>query len=1422
MLGRPQPGDSEADLLRFQQQFLAAGAEPAVHVVRRPDKRRGETGTEDGLPEMEPSHRDVVDIPELPDQVPSLTPAPPKKSRFKSEHVHFEDEDPEAKLDRHDTHVTAVLTKIIERDTSMVPVSLPEFTGSAFPKVFHRSEVKEQAPATTGRKSIFAQKIAARRAMEDRAGSHTDAGCGGTNSRAGTERSNSLPAVSMETEQPAAPCEGKAVGKGSRLVTGQGLGMPHSSLEAKKIHQENEARLSAMSKAEILEEQRRLLSQLDPRLVSFVRSRDGSVPVVRPSHTPAEGLEDQGAQGSTDTQTDIQDSHSEDEQVEMENEEEQLDPEPEAPITEEELPVKPQKEWMHMDKLEPEKLEWLRDLPAPRKRGTRKAMQARFDFSGALIPPTADLPTHLGLHHHGEEPELAGYSLQELFLLSRSQVTQQRSLALTTLARVLRKAHLGDFASCLKGSVVCTLLDAGLLFLLRFSLDDSIEGVMAAAVHALWALLVAPNDEECLDQTFSWLQGTSTFPLLPSTLEQEEEDDEEAEEGGQGWRKETAEEKEERKPDYDVAQADVVKGLLRMKLLARLRYILEVVRPAPRVVQEVLEILTRIARHSASAASQVLDCPRLLETVMSEFLPCSWAPPPPTLERPHGLPVAAAMKLVRVLASSGRHACARLLNRLAARDRLSRFLAVEPEELLLEPGEALRLCTEALRLWGVAAGYGQACDLYKDLYPILVKALQAVPRAVSQTDPRDPLRPLALQRAQALLTLLNKVTHTAGCHQELQADLTGSLEGESPPPPPVQWGHVTGLRPFVEGWMKVCVRGLADPAQHESSLSLAPANLLYLGAFYTQLKAQSSFRPVECLQEMESLTAEVLLPLLSHQDVRSMIDALKSCSAVCNSTSCSPGPEAVPSLPGLACSRGSPALRLAGSGSPFPLLTGLCSLIDAITSTHRGLTDKFSGLLLSDSLIGYLRACCHAMPALSHSSAWHLRHEYHLLHLLLKIASKLVPVNPEVAKQASLFHQVAIEMIPWLLPGSEHLAHDLLSTVIFNQDFLSEGRCGGPEAADLSQRLQLQDKVPSSHPSLGSLLQEACAQLPSVRGCYLTHLAHLEPSVLKSRDSYLGRTPWVKSQLLPELTGPVLPSDWAFLPLVSLYEQSGKEESRGRPVETLPPVSVESATHCLQWLLVLETWREGTLRAVPPAAKLCRLACLFLSSSDLFLERPVQQYTWALLWALCRPSQQDALDLSVPPPGVASFHDFYSALLAQFEAVSFGDPLFGCFLLLPLQRRFSAALRLAVFGEHVGLLRSLGVSLQQLPLPVEQFTSPPEDSLALLHLYFRALVTGALRRTWCPVLYMVALAHLNTFFFSQDPATQDVDAARRSLLRKTYCLTDEMLKDHLLLFKQPSAERDLGFELYEQLPAIRARRLDSVLKREEGRPAERD
>ncbi|XP_063355593.1 RNA polymerase II-associated protein 1 isoform X1 [Pelmatolapia mariae] len=1399
MLRRPKPTDSEADLLREQEHFLTSGAPSAASVVRRPDKRRGEAGEGEGRSgENEGSQRDVVTIEDLPDQLPSLTPAPPKKSRFKASRVTFEDEDAEERLDRHDTHVSAVLSRIVERDTSSTPISLPAFTGMAFPKVLHRSETSNQVPLSSagGKKSIFARQIAPQKLKECKTTLHSSSEAAPT------------PETSMDTDQCDAAVEPAAV-SGPRLVSGQGLRGPDNSGETTRIHMENQAKLQAMSQSEILEEQKKLLSQLDPRLVDFVRSRKAQSVPSFPS--PSKHPKDKSATEDPPVQDVSRESGScsaavlcqKPQEVEMEGEEEELSAPPPA-VTEEDLPVKPQKEWVHMNKLEPEKLEWLRDLPEPRRKGTKKAMQARFDFAGTLIPPTEDLPTHLGLHHHGEEPERAGYSLQELFLLSRSQVIQQRTLSLSTLANILSKARAGEYVSVLKGSVTSTLLDAGLLFLLRFALDDSVEGVMSAAVHALKALLVCAEDEECLDCTFSWFRGLASFPLLPSAQEEEDEEDEGLDES----MKETAKEKEERKSDHEVARQDAVKGLLKMKLLPRLRYILEVVRPSPRVVQDVLEILTRLARHSSSSATQVLDSPRLMETVMSEFLPTSWSPSSQSI---YGLPLSSAMKLLRVLATSGRHACARLLNSLGASERLSHLLSAEPNELLLEPTESLRITTEAYRLWAIAAGYGQACKLYMDLYPALVTALQSVHRLPPAS---DPLLPLQLQRFLALLSLLTQVTHTAGCHQELQAGMVSSGGEECPPPPPVSWGHVTGLQTSLMGHLKGFIKNLDDPLQKDGSLTLIPVYLVYLEAYYHQLSRQNCFKPVETLQELELLTSDVLLPLMSHSVVQSLIKNLKSSSVVCNAQAIPLGPEITNNLPGLACTGWRNRPGLVAPSSPFPLLTGLGLLLETITGIHKDLSSKFTGLLLSEPVTGYLRSCSQATPSLSHTKAWLLRHEHHLLYLLLLLAHRLVPLDSEVAKHASLYHQVALVVLPWLLPGSEYLAHELLSTIVFSKDLISEGHSGGPEAVELGELKLHEETQKDTSPSLqtvGALLREACVQLPSIRGCFLTHLAHLESSVIVSRDALLGHNPWIKSHLLPELTGPILPSDWPFLPLVSLYEQAGVSDGGGLAVEELPQGALQAVTHCLQWLLLLEVWREEALKVVLPVAKFARLSCVFLCSSDLFLERPVQRLTWGLFRLLTRSTKLDSLDLNVPPPGLASFQDLYSALVSQYEAVSFGDRLFGCWVLLPLQRRYSTTMRLAVFGEHVGMLRSLGVTLEQLSIPIERFTSPPEDSLPLLRLYFRSLVTGTLKCSWCPVLYVAALSHVNSFIFSQDAAAQEVETARHSMLRKIYYLTDEVLRSHLLLFRLPQHHLQLGFDMYEQLPPIRAKRLERVL-----------
>uniref|UniRef100_A0A452IR52 Uncharacterized protein n=1 Tax=Gopherus agassizii TaxID=38772 RepID=A0A452IR52_9SAUR len=1339
MLSRPKPGESEADLLRFQNQFLAARASPAVKVVKKADKRRGAGGSGDEeRPPLQDS-RDVVLLDDFPDVLPALIPAPPKKSKFKNACVRFDDEDPEERLECHDRHITAVFSKIIERDTSMAAVTMPVPTGDPFPRAFHRSEVKNEVRNAASPESSLTFFF----------------------------NYQNFPLFLRP-----------------HIITGEGLGNLESEREALAIHEENLQKLHSMTQEEILQEQRRLLVQLDPSLVAFLKSRrsvdEGQERQEKPGH-PEPGTESQ--HDGEETVKDFAVGGSE------------VD-----------LPIKPQKEWIHMNNVEFEKLEWIKDLPRPRQRRTKKGMQARFSLKGELIPPDADLPTHLGLHHHGEEAERAGYSLQELFHLCRSQIIQQRTLALQVLGHVVQKAKAGEFASSLKGSVLRLLLDAGFLFLLRFSLDDTVDNVIAASLRALHALLVSPEDEEYLDQTFSWYQGMAVFPFTPNSEEEEEEEEEEEltlMEKTQGKKS-----KVENKSDPDVARYDVIKGLLKTQFLQRLRYILEVVRPVPAIVLDILDILIRVARHSSEACSQLLACPRLIETIVREFLPVQWDPrvaePGHLLTSLHGVACATAMKLIRVLASGGRNATARLLNKFELKSRLSRFIAEDPQDLPLRREEAIRLSTEAFRLWAVAASCGQSCDLYRDLYPVLVKILQSLPHLLSDCQ-ENPTFPLSIQRATSVITLLTHVTQTAGC---TSTEVTKCRDGEQIPPPPVTWNQVSGLRPFLETNLRRSVQEMSRLETWQALQPLTTTYIIYLGVYYSVCSQQPSLNPIDCLEEVERLTYEVLLPLFSQPAMHRMWDLLRPCSALCNPLSCSPAPESVPSIVSLSCTGGKPQMSLVGSKSPFPFLTALLFLINNITHIHKGLVSKYTSVLDLKGLKDYLLQSWPTGPlSITPSSAWILRHEYHLQYFVLALAG----ICPDYTQHASLHHCVAMALLSRLLPGSEHLAHELLLGLAFNPEFIPEGKTGGPEAADFSDILHLGTSFPKPH--RGVLLGEAYQHLPFIRACYLSQFVHLEPALTRSQVAYQGRTYLVQSLLLPEVKGPILPSDWPFLPLISLYNKVTGAETGGAVLNTLPPDLVNTVTRNLQWVLLLETWRARVLQNIPAAAKLARLMCVFLTGGDLFLEGPVHCYTASLLALYCQPKVLDSLELDAPLPGLASFHDLYISVLEQFEGVSFGDPLFGAFVLLPLQRRFNVQLRLAVFGEHVSTLRALGVPLKQFPVPLERYTLPPEDNLNLLRQYFRTLVTGALRHAWCPVLYAVAVAHVNSFIFSQNSTTENF---RISLAPTTLngCFFLQVLKKHLLYYKVHNPESPMGVDLYEQLPPIRLKYLQMVTKKE--------
>lgn len=75
------------------------------------------------------------------------------------------------------------------------------------------------------------------------------------------------------------------------------------------------------------------------------------------------------------------------------------------------------------------------------------ASTLRFSFTGKFLPPNTSLsiPVHHGLHHHGDAPDSAGYTIPELTLLARSTMPNQRCISYQTIGRILYRLGTGEF-----------------------------------------------------------------------------------------------------------------------------------------------------------------------------------------------------------------------------------------------------------------------------------------------------------------------------------------------------------------------------------------------------------------------------------------------------------------------------------------------------------------------------------------------------------------------------------------------------------------------------------------------------------------------------------------------------------------------------------------------------------------------------------------------------------------------------------------------------------------------------------------------------------------------------------------------------------------------------------------------------------------
>lgn len=424
----------------------------------------------------------------------------------------------------------------------------------------------------------------------------------------------------------------------------------------------------------------------------------------------------------------------------------------------------------------------------------------RFDLQGNICNGQS-IPVHKGLHHHGDEPEKAGYTLAELFYLMRSQVPSQRGLVLTIVARILIKAKAKQTETWCKVLRVFTGKEHAAVVYLRSALDDRHLVVLVSAVRALAALVLDLEEDweqSVMDTHCFEFMGHLTHPVLPQGSVQKERkglNDKLTElvdrvhqrtTPDQGWR-----------DDAELAEQDLVRALIKMDLLPRLRYLLA---PDSELLEDrtSVELLVRLVIRLAEAGEDVCDLieeEELIEPIFSwGVVKTQW----PMTESEGNYPSLAAVRLLTVLAQGSKAIAEVSVDRMTS---MLALLVTDPEiavEGLKQRAYGLQL--ETLKLLHVLTCYGYIAPILETLQEPVMDWL----RTVLEKEQKK----MRTTRACTAIGLLEVLLHAA-------ADPHKTV-----PEHAIDWHQPTAYLPAITAILK-----------HTSEGTLYEAALGYLGVW---------------------------------------------------------------------------------------------------------------------------------------------------------------------------------------------------------------------------------------------------------------------------------------------------------------------------------------------------------------------------------------------------------------------------------------------------------------------------------------------------------------------------------------------------------------------------------------------------------------
>ncbi|KIY44070.1 hypothetical protein FISHEDRAFT_67762 [Fistulina hepatica ATCC 64428] len=294
-------------------------------------------------------------------------------------------------------------------------------------------------------------------------------------------------------------------------------------------------------------------------------------------------------------------------------------------------------------------IEWMQPLTS-----ATPDSSLRFDLNGVPIPPevSAKLPTHLGLHHHAEGSH-AGYTLDDIFLLTRSTVPAQRATMLGVLCRILRQ--------------------------MSKTKEDGIEGLLPLAEDIRKRMLAA--GVEAMSERGS--VGTRAVELMWECVVGCNDSDSSADE-----------------ICLEYARGDSILQSLQLDfLLPQINQLFDQRGLQHESYQQLLLILHRLAKQNAATATTIVTTNGLLSNVAQTLLLSSDSTFLPTPE---------VIDLLCTLVRSSRSNAQALAS---PADALLRFVAILPPSSHYPTSLATTLLTKTLQLYTLLASYGMSANI---------------------------------------------------------------------------------------------------------------------------------------------------------------------------------------------------------------------------------------------------------------------------------------------------------------------------------------------------------------------------------------------------------------------------------------------------------------------------------------------------------------------------------------------------------------------------------------------------------------------------------------------------------------------------------------------------------------------------------------